>query len=128
MQYNACFWALVLQGGMTPEDAQGTLKVESQVEFHEPKFAVQMGLTDPPVQGTQADFKNELLFSRFGVNYSALPAQHRKGSIVYRQLQMITVKKTDGGAPVVRERMIPVVVHEDLIGERFWQEHPEILA
>ena len=113
---------------MTPEEAQGTLKVESQIEFQEPKLAVQMGLTDPPVQGTQANFKNELLFSRFGVNYSMLPAQHRKGSIVYRQLHAFAVKKIEDGPLVLRERMIPVVVHEDLIGERFWQENPAILA
>ena len=30
------------------------------------------------VQGTQTDFKNELLFKVFGINYSELPAQFRK--------------------------------------------------
>lgn len=29
--------------------------------------------------------KNELLFSRFGINYSHLPAQYRKGSILVRE-------------------------------------------
>lgn len=29
-------------------------------------------------QGTQADFKNELLYKEFGINYSQLPAQFRK--------------------------------------------------
>ncbi len=30
------------------------------------------------LQGTQADFKNELLFSQFGINYNNLPEQYRK--------------------------------------------------
>jgi tRNA(His) 5'-end guanylyltransferase len=31
-----------------------------------------------PVQGTQADFKNELLYKSFDINYSRLPARFRK--------------------------------------------------
>lgn len=32
------------------------------------------------MQGTQADYKNELLFSDFGINYAKLPEQYRKVS------------------------------------------------
>ncbi|GAQ82853.1 tRNAHis guanylyltransferase [Klebsormidium nitens] len=59
-QYNACYWALV-KSGATPAEAQATIK------------------------GTQADFKNELLFKRFGINYSTLPAIFRKGTSIYRK-------------------------------------------
>ena len=54
MQYNTAFWALVLKGGRTPTEAQGDLK------------------------GSDAEFKNELLFSRFGINYNNLPEQFKK--------------------------------------------------
>lgn len=37
-----------------------------------------MGARHIPLQGTQADFKNELLFSQFGINYNKLPEQYRK--------------------------------------------------
>jgi hypothetical protein len=37
------------------------------------------------LQGTQADFKNELLFKRFGINYATLPAIFRKGTCIYRK-------------------------------------------
>ena len=30
------------------------------------------------MQGTQTDFKNELLYASFGINYSTLPARFRK--------------------------------------------------
>ena len=30
------------------------------------------------MQGTQRDFKNELLYSSFGINYAHLPARFRK--------------------------------------------------
>lgn len=35
-------------------------------------------------QGTVSKEKNELLFSRFGINYNNLPAYFRKGSILLR--------------------------------------------
>lgn len=36
--------------------------------------------THPPSnkQGSQADFKNELLFNQFGINYAHLPEQFKK--------------------------------------------------
>ncbi|GFR47389.1 hypothetical protein Agub_g9105 [Astrephomene gubernaculifera] len=54
-QYNTCFWALV-KGGKSPAEAQAVLR------------------------GTQAAFKNELLFRDFGINYAHLPDQFKKAS------------------------------------------------
>ena len=53
-QYNTAFWALVLRGGRKATEAQGDLK------------------------GSDAEFKNEMLFSRFGINYNNLPEQFKK--------------------------------------------------
>ncbi|KAL1412523.1 tRNA-His guanylyltransferase [Vanrija albida] len=57
--YNTCFWALV-HDKQTPREANKTL------------------------QGTNSKDKNELLFSRFGVNYNDIPAYFRKGSVLVR--------------------------------------------
>ncbi|GAA5987073.1 hypothetical protein JCM10908_001015 [Rhodotorula pacifica] len=56
--YNTTFWALVLQGGRTTTQA------------------------DKDLQGTVSSEKQELLFSRFGINYNTVDDMYKKGSIV----------------------------------------------
>ena len=63
-QYNACFWALVQGDGKTKAAAAAALR------------------------GTRTADKNELLFQR-GVNYSKLPARHRKGSVLLRKVDVL---------------------------------------
>jgi len=58
--YNVCYWSL-LHDGVTPHEAELTL------------------------MNTGTEQKNELLFSRFNLNYAKLPAAHRKGSIIIWQ-------------------------------------------
>ncbi|KAI4159003.1 MAG: hypothetical protein L6R39_000428 [Caloplaca ligustica] len=58
--YNTTFWALVQKGGMGTTEAEQVLK------------------------GTVAADKNEIMFSRLGINYSNEAEQFRKGSVVYR--------------------------------------------
>ncbi|KAL8737172.1 MAG: hypothetical protein Q9181_001961 [Wetmoreana brouardii] len=58
--YNTTFWALVQQGQMGTTEAEETLK------------------------GTNAADKNEILFSRFGINYNNESEQYKKGSLVTR--------------------------------------------
>lgn len=102
-QYNTCFWNLI-SSGLSSDEAQKTLK------------------------GTQTDFKNELLHSKFGLNYNDLPQQFRKGSIVFRESQRVVAKESSDGSVIIRERMTPVVRHEDIIGKQFWEAHPKILG
>lgn len=56
--YNTTFWALVLKGGVTPDEAETQL------------------------QGTVAADKNEILFSKFGINYNNEPEMFKKGSVI----------------------------------------------
>ncbi|WVF67913.1 hypothetical protein IAT40_002675 [Kwoniella sp. CBS 6097] len=63
--YNTSFWALV-KSGQTTAEANKTL------------------------QGTDSKDKNEMLFSRFGINYNTLPPMYRKGSICVRQPSVMT--------------------------------------
>ncbi|KAM0938781.1 putative tRNA(His) guanylyltransferase [Dioscorea sansibarensis] len=77
--------------------------------------------------GTLSKDKNELLFQQFGVNYDKLPAIFRKGSCVYMDKLEETMKLDEGGNPVKRLRKKVTVTHVDIIGPKFWNEHPYIL-
>ncbi|CAL8469408.1 g8949 [Coccomyxa elongata] len=101
-QYNTCFWALV-HSGKSHTEAQERLK------------------------GTLTEHKNELLFSEFGISYTKLPAMYRKGSVVIWSQELKTVKHTEDGTPVQRKVCEPLVCHDDIIGEKFWLSHQEIL-
>ncbi|SCN59215.1 tRNAHis guanylyltransferase, putative [Plasmodium chabaudi chabaudi] len=59
-QYNECFWNLVLKSNYTHEEAY--------------KFLLT----------TQTKDKNELLFTRFNINYNNLPEIFRRGTIIIR--------------------------------------------
>ena len=112
--YNTCFWTLVLQGGLSEADAEAKLN------------------------GTLSSDKNELLFSRFQINYNDISPMFRKGSILYRASSSPaappTTANSDSGkekkkeSGQKKEKKTWVVVHEDVIGEEFWKRSPEILS
>lgn len=58
--YNTCFWALVQKGGLNSDEAHKFLK------------------------GTDSGTKNELLFSKYGINYAKIDPIWRKGSVLIR--------------------------------------------
>lgn len=76
--YNTTFWALVQQGGKTTTQAHQTLKVG----FTAPNLSDAGCLW---LQGTGSKEKNEILFSRFNINYNDLPPRYRKGSVLVRE-------------------------------------------
>ncbi|KAH8323556.1 hypothetical protein KR067_013742 [Drosophila pandora] len=59
--YNTAFWKLVLDKGLSNQQAEERLR------------------------GTFSSDKNELLFQEFGINYNTLPAMYRKGTILLRK-------------------------------------------
>ncbi|EXJ88103.1 tRNA(His) guanylyltransferase [Capronia coronata CBS 617.96] len=71
--YNTTFWTLVQQGGMTATAAEEYLK------------------------GTVSSDKNEILWSRFGINYNSEPEMFRKGSVVFREYALEPVTSTSSG-------------------------------
>ncbi|XP_011187676.1 probable tRNA(His) guanylyltransferase [Zeugodacus cucurbitae] len=95
--YNTAFWNLVLQSGLTNQEAEAELR------------------------GTFSADKNEMLFTKFGINYNQLPAMFRKGTILLRKRVKISDK--DGF-----NRQLIVPVHDDMIREKFWKEHSELLG
>ncbi|KPM37365.1 hypothetical protein AK830_g9190 [Neonectria ditissima] len=60
--YNTTFWTLIQSGGLDNKEAEKALA------------------------GTLAADKNEILFSRFSINYNNEPEIYRKGSVVFRDV------------------------------------------
>ncbi|TCD65247.1 tRNA-His guanylyltransferase [Steccherinum ochraceum] len=94
--YNTAFWALVQQGGETTVQAHQTLK------------------------GTMSKEKNEILYSRFEINYNKLPDRHRKGSILVRE-QIASAQGHNKPSTEI------VLLHCDIIKDDFWQARPYLL-
>ncbi|KAG8383435.1 hypothetical protein BUALT_Bualt04G0012900 [Buddleja alternifolia] len=101
-QYNTSFWMLV-KSGKSKSEAQNYLK------------------------GTQAQEKNELLVQLSGIvdYYNTLPLMFRRGSSVYWDKVMEMVDNKEGGVGI--SHMIVVVKYCNIIENRFWEAHPEIL-
>jgi len=72
------------------------------------------------LRGTLASHKNELLFQEFGINYNNEPALFRKGTTLIRKLV------PDGTTGKLRSIVVPLV--DDIIGDRFWKENPEVIG
>jgi len=88
------------------------------------------------LQDTCAAEKNELLFSKFGINYNKLPQLYRKGTTLIWQSEQPKEEAADqpnaneaGSVPVTKKQTKPeiLVLNVDIIGEQFWKEHSYIL-
>ncbi|KAJ5551749.1 hypothetical protein N7461_006447 [Penicillium sp. DV-2018c] len=120
--YNTTFWTMVLQGGMSNTDAEQELK------------------------GTVSGDKNEILFSRFGINYNNELEIYKKGTVLYRQYELEEPKSTNSADEVpsvaqtkqsrsqqdkfrkLRRKAQVVVDHVDIIKDEFWEKRPWILS
>ncbi|XP_052431062.1 probable tRNA(His) guanylyltransferase [Carassius gibelio] len=108
--YNTTFWTLVQKGGLTKIQAEERLS------------------------GTQAADKNEILFSEFSINYNDESPMHKKGTtLIWEKVNETTtkwIKKQDEGETemnVTRIRKQVTSHSSDIIGDQFWEEHPDIL-
>ncbi|KAL7943170.1 tRNAHis guanylyltransferase [Trichoderma barbatum] len=121
--YNTAFWKLMQLGGLDNKEAEKTLA------------------------GTLAADKNEILFSRFQINYNNEPEMFKKGSIVFREYELaepsshnVAVAADALAEPVVqsksqaekdkkrRAKAKVVVQHLDIIKDEFWDRRPWILS
>lgn len=109
--YNTAFWALVLKGKKSPQDAEQTLC------------------------GTVASTKNEILFSQFGINYNNEPEIFKKGTIIVRDLGPLSSVTTPDPSIQLSTRQKQRLtkkynkadiqqLHIDIIGDSFWQSRP----
>jgi tRNA(His) guanylyltransferase len=70
------------------------------------------------LRGTLSGEKNEILFSEFDINYNNLPPMYRKGTILLTKQIKIDESRT-------KKMVIPI--YDDLIRDKFWKEHAELL-
>ncbi|KAH6634230.1 Thg1 C terminal domain-containing protein, partial [Chaetomium sp. MPI-SDFR-AT-0129] len=104
--YNTTFWALIQLGGVHATEAENALK------------------------GTYAADKNEILFSRFGINYNNEPEMYKKGSVVFRDVtDPVPQSKTQTENDKKRRAKARIVVeHLDIIKDEFWDCRPWLLS
>ncbi|KAI1103584.1 tRNA guanylyltransferase [Jackrogersella minutella] len=121
--YNTTFWSLVQLGGMNHKDAE--------------KF----------LSGSLAADKNEILFAKFKINYNNEPEVFKKGSVVYRDYELVEPGSHDVekaadelGGPVQqsktqdendrkrRAKARVLVDHLDIIKDDFWEKRPWLLS
>lgn len=132
--YNTTFWALIQQGGLDAKAAEKELT------------------------GTLSSHKNEILFSRFKINYNNEPEMFKKGSVLFRDFEIppsaettspdptlapvpshsATSPNTTGPAPLSktaaekdRKRRLKAriaIEHIDIIRDEFWDQRLWILS
>jgi tRNA(His) guanylyltransferase len=93
----------------------------------DPSNAVSQQEAEKILKTTNAAGKNELLFTRFGVNYNKEPAMFRKGSILFRISDDVEQVSKTTGKTVTRSRKRVAIVHDDFISDTWWAHHPDIL-
>ncbi|KAI8375981.1 tRNA-histidine guanylyltransferase 1 [Radiomyces spectabilis] len=101
--YNTTFWAIVHSG-----------KTETEAE--------------EMLRGTFSKDKHEMLFTNYGINYNNLDPIYKKGSVIVREKREVESVSPRNGEIVRRLKAIPVALHEDIIGESFWNERPHLLG
>lgn len=142
-QYNVCFWSLV-KGGRSGGGGEGSTQPMSRSD------------AAAALKGTRTSEKNELLFSRFGINYSRLPARHRKGSVLVRKGDVLGEEREEDGEEEGRgeeekeeekggddggdnasdldgaslRKLSPgwAVIHCDIIRDDFWNARPHLIG
>ncbi|PVV03576.1 hypothetical protein BB560_001946 [Smittium megazygosporum] len=95
--YNTCFWELV---------KSGVSNKQAEIDLCK----------------TVSSEKNELLFSKFGINYNAIDEIYRKGSVLIRKVEYFNVTTPDGSAGKRVKNSIQIL-HCDIIRDKFWSEH-----
>ncbi|CZT51915.1 THG1 Protein required for tRNAHis guanylylation at 5 prime [Rhynchosporium secalis] len=123
--YNTTFWALIQLGGFDAKSAEKELA------------------------GSLSADKNEILFSRFKINYNNEPEIYKKGSVVFRDYEMvepgtaleildedsaktvegIALSKTQEEKDKKRRAKARITIqHVDIIKDEFWERRPWLLS
>ncbi|KAI1743381.1 tRNA guanylyltransferase [Xylaria scruposa] len=121
--YNTTFWSLIQLGGYDAKEAE--------------KF----------LAGTLSADKNEILFSKFKINYNNEPEIYKKGSVIFREYELVepgshnvaeTIdsiaepvkqsKTQDENDKKRRNKARVVIEHLDIIKDDFWDRRPWLLS
>lgn len=106
--YNTTFWSLIQKCGMTATESEKYLK------------------------GTVSSDKNEILFSKCGLNYNNEPEIFKKGTILVRECEGWIPSQHDQDLSErqkqrhqkKRQNSRVIQLHIDLIKDTFWSERP----
>jgi len=123
--YNTTFWALIQKGGMDATDAEKELA------------------------GSLSADKNELLFSRFKINYNNEPEIYKKGSVLFRDYELLEPSAASAANDMEETANVDIgevsksqadkerkkrakaritVQHLDIIKDEFWEKRPWLLS
>ncbi|PMD16417.1 tRNAHis guanylyltransferas-like protein Thg1 [Hyaloscypha hepaticicola] len=100
--YNTTFWALIQIGGLDAKSAEKELA------------------------GSLAADKNEILFSKFKINYNNEPEIYKKGSVVFRDIAQSKTQEENDRKRRAKARI--TVQHVDIIKDEFWERRPWLLS
>lgn len=106
--YNTSFWSLIEKCGMTGQEAENYLL------------------------GTVASDKNEILFSKCGINYNNEPEIFKKGTIIVREYSELALpadpsERQKQRINKARKKAQINTLHVDIIKDHFWEERPWLL-
>lgn len=108
--YNTSFWGLIQKCALSPQDAENELK------------------------GTLAKDKNEILFSRCGINYNNEPEIYKKGTVLVREYENWTRGEAELSKlqkqrnEKMRKKAEIRQLHIDIINDDFWIQRPWLLT
>ncbi|TQS35429.1 hypothetical protein Golomagni_04149 [Golovinomyces magnicellulatus] len=122
--YNTTFWSLIQLGGLDAATAEKELS------------------------GTLSADKNEILFSRFKINYNNEPEIFKKGSVIYHDYELVeattTCRITDEDSAQIGDLQISkteeeknrkrkakagiTLQHLDIIKDEFWVKRPWLIS
>ncbi|KAJ3955628.1 tRNA-His guanylyltransferase [Colletotrichum tropicale] len=121
--YNTTFWSMIQLGG------------------YDNKTAEQM------LAGTVSGDKNEILFSKFNINYNNEPEMYKKGSVIFRDYELVepgTHNASEAADALAeptqqsksqaekekkkRNKARVVIEHLDIIKDDFWDRRPWLLS
>ncbi|KAF3987617.1 hypothetical protein FT663_04379 [Candidozyma haemuli var. vulneris] len=106
--YNTSFWSLIEKCGMTGQEAENFLS------------------------GTVSSDKNEILFSKCGINYNNEPEMFKKGTVIVREYKEAVPteelsERQKQRISKARKKAQIEVLHVDIIKDKFWEERPWLL-
>ena len=93
--YNTTFWALVLMGNLTKEQANNRLK------------------------GTYAKDKHEILFKDYMINYNSIEEVYKKGTIIFKEIikkkisSKVNVKKKEQIVDDIKIKIEELVIEDE---------------
>lgn len=73
------------------------------------------------LKDTISSQKNEMLFTKYGVNYNKISEVYRKGTVLYREKVLVSSISKNNGQEIDRMKNTITIGSCDIIGDEFWK-------